>query len=695
MGKLFEELKRRKVFRVAGVYAVVAWLLMQVAATVLPALQMPDWTVSFVAMLFILGFPIAVILAWAYEVTPDGIRADNPNQASGTADQSVDRKLIYAIFALVLLVVGFQITDRFLAPSQRSAEDQSLPGNGRIASAEVRLTLPETHVDIITPGTALTTNFALSPDGRQLVFVASDESGESRLWLRSLRTPTAEPLDGTEGALTPFWSPDGRAIGFLTGDALKRLDLAGGAAQTLTPIESARGASWGADNTLIFAPNPTTPLMLMSATGGAATAVTTLETNQLNHRYPYFLPDGRRFLFSAEGSPDTAGIYLGHLDGTAPVRLTPADSAGVFHPDGWLLWVRAGTLTAQKLDLEQMALIGEPVTLADGVADNSALSLSALSVATTGLIAYRRGSTNVQQLTWVDRAGTVLGMLREPDATIYAPRLLPDGNRVVVYRVVQGNIDIWLLDGARTSRFTFDAGVDVFPLWSPDGSRIAFHSGRTGRGDLYQQPSSGTGEAALVVSSDLFKYPSNWSADGRFLLYMVTSLDTSTDMWAVPMTGEPEPFVVVQTPFDERWGVFSPDGRWLVYHSNASGRNEVYIRTFVAPDASTTAPIGGLWQISTAGGTFPAWSPDGQEVYYLDPAGNLLAVPIIAIGDTVEAGAPVVLFATHIFGGGADNGLGPQYDVAPDGRFLINTEVGESATNPITLIQNWNPEAVQ
>jgi Tol biopolymer transport system component len=554
---------------------------------------------------------------------------------------------------------------------------------------------PETRLELVTPATNAPTDFALSPDGRQIVFVASDDSGTSQLWLRSLANTTTQPLAGTEGAQLPFWSPDGRAIGFFAGNVLKRLDPGGGAPQTLTTITLPLGVAWGADNSLLFSANTVSPLMRVSASGGERTAVTTLEPGQTSHGHPYFLPDGRRFLFFVGGTPGTAGIYLGHLDGSAPVRLTAADSAGVYHPDGWLLWLRAGTLTAQRLDLAQAALTGEPRTLADGVA--TAGNLSALSVASTGLIAYRTGATSGQQLTWVDRAGTVLGTLGEPDSRMFTPRLSPDGRRVGVFRTVQGNADIWLLDGARTSRFTFDAAADTLPLWSPDGGRIVFFSNRTGVGNLYQKSSSGAGEETLLLGADQTLVPSSWSADGRFLLYSSASPQTGRDLWALPMSGDPAPFVVLQTPFNEVWGIVSPDSRWVAYQSNESGRNEIYVRAFMAPGAPdvSTAAVGGQWQISTAGGIHPSWSPDGQALYYLDSAGNMLAASFIATGDTVAVGTPDLLFATHIVGGGADIGAGRQYDIASDGRFLINTVGGEGASDPITLIMNWDPEAVQ
>ena len=460
-----------------------AWLLIQVAGEILPTFNAPAWVNQTVTLLLTLGFPITIIMAWAYEITPDGIRADSGTQSQQPINQSAAIQPInYIILGIVLLVAGFQIADRFLAPAQQSTSGQLASENTADMRDAAALALPETRVELVTPATNNPIDFTLSPDGRQIVFVASDDSGVSQLWLRSLATTTAQPLSGTEGAQQPFWSPDGRAIGFFTGSALKRLDPGGGAPQTLTTIGGLlRGATWGADNTLIFATNTAGSLMRISATGGEATAVTTLEPGQAGHRFPSFLPDGRQFLFYVGGSPDTAGIYLGHLDGTTPVRLTAADSPGVFHPDGWLLWVRAGTLTAQRLDLAQAALTGEPLNLADGVAVNG-FNLSALSVATTGLIAYRTGAGQQRQLTWFDRAGTVLGTLGEPDGTMSFPRLSPDGRRVAVFRNVQGNADVWLLDGARSSRFTFDGAEDIFPLWSSDGSRIVFRSSRTGGG---------------------------------------------------------------------------------------------------------------------------------------------------------------------------------------------------------------------
>jgi len=353
-----------------------------------------------------------------------------------------------------------------------------------------------------------------------------------------------------------------------------------------------------------------------------------------------------------------------------------------------LLWARANTLVAQRFDLTRTTLVGDPVTLADGMSTTrGATAIGGWSVATPGLIAYRAGSGRQRQVTWVDTSGTATGTVGEPDGTLWNPRASPDGRRVVVQRAAQANVDLWLLDGARTSRLTFDPAVDGFPVWSPDGTRIAFHSRRTGAGELYQTRTNGAGGEERVVAGDQIMVPSSWSRDGRSLLYTRVGAQTNADLWVVPMVGDHTPSVFLQTPFREAYGVLSPDGRWVAYQSNESGRAEVYVRPFVAPGAADQAVVG-QWQVSTAGGIRPAWRPDGKALYYLNPAGAMMAAPVAVSGATLEPGAPVVLFPTRIVDGGVDTSNGWQYDVAPDGRFLINTELpGDTA--PITLIQHW------
>ncbi len=492
---------------------------------------------------------------------------------------------------------------------------------------------PETRTEIVTPATDQPASFALAPDGRQIVFVASGD-GASRLWVRSLATAAVQPLAGTEGATWPFWSPDGRSLGFFSGGALKRLDLGGGAPQTLAPVPVGSGGTWSADGVIVFAPSLTTALRRVSATGGAVTDVTTLGPQQAGHGTPFFLPDGRRFLFAAVGGPDVTGIYLGSLDGSPAIRLAPDASppqyltAATGEPasdNGWLLRAQGKALVAQRLDLDRSALVGDPVMLADLVQDSGPSSTAGWSVAAPGLLAYRPGTLRQRQLTWVDRSGTVQGTVGEPDDSLIQPRVSPDGRRVAVSRTVGGNADLWLLDGARMSRLTFDPSLEVSPVWSPDGTRIVFGSARTGALDLYQTRTNGSGGEERIVASDLAMAPSSWSPDGRFLLYTHIDPQSYTDLWVVPMAGDHTPSVFLQTPFREANCAFSPDGRWVAYQSNESGRMEIYVRPFVppSPPASADKPgatvtpapsAAGQWQVSTAGGIIPAWRPDGKEL---------------------------------------------------------------------------------
>ena len=553
---------------------------------------------------------------------------------------------------------------------------------------------PEMRTEIVTPATTDPASFALSPDGRQLVFVASGD-GPSRLWLRPLAATAAQPLAGTEGGSYPFWSPDSRSVGFFADAKLKRLDIGGGSPQALANAPGSRGGTWNADGVILFARTFNGPLFRIPASGGEAVAVTKLDRQQ-SHRFPQFLPDGRQFLFYAQGTPETRGIYLGSLDSDETKRLTAADTAGVYAPSGWLLWVRAGTLVAQRLDLERRELAGDPVTVADPVGSNTNTNVGAFSVSAAGLVAYRPGGADRLQLRWFDRAGKALGTLGAPDEEsprLSSPRVSPDGRRVAVSRAVQGNADIWLLDGARTSRFTFDAAPDRNLIWSPDGSRIVFESDRKGTRNLYVKSSSGAGGEELLLESPQGKIMTDWSADGRFILYF-TPLNTDRDVWVLPMEGDRKPWVFLKTNFNERWAHFSPDGRWVAYMSDESGRDEIYLRPFGEPAAAgaTANRAGGQWQVSTAGGIFPRWRPDGKELYYIGPDGQVMAAPVTATGTTLEPGTPVALFETRIYGGGADNNQGRNYDVARDGRFLINT-VLEGAASPITLLQNWKPPA--
>ena len=541
------------------------------------------------------------------------------------------------------------------------------------------------RLDVTTPQTSDPTSFALSPDGRQVVFVAAGDGG-SKLWLRPLDRTTAQPLPSTEGATFPFWAPDSRAIGFFADAKLKRLDLPGGKAQELADASNGRGGAWSRDGVILFAANVISGLLRVPATGGTPTSVTRPAPGELGHRFPEFLPDGRRFIFWVGPSPpEVQGLYLGSLDAPETHRLVAADAGGAYAHPGYLLWPRQGVLVAAPFDVARGALSGGPVPIAPAVGSSVATNRSAFSVSTTGLLAYRTGVTGRSRLVWMDRSGRVVRALGPPDENqLVYPEPSPDGQRVAVQRTVQGNMDIWHVDEARgiRSRFTFDTSVDSTAVWAPDGSRLVFRSNRNGVYDLFEKRATGAGDEQLLFTSPDDKIPSDWSADGRFLLF-VNFVKNVPDLWALPIESQSvgTPFPVVQTRFAEDQGQFSPDGRWIAYRTNESGQDEIYVQAFPGPGSKA--------RVSAEGGSQPRWRRNGKELFYIGPDNRLMAVAIglPPDGHTPNVGAPFALFSTGLASRGAPK---HQYAVAPDGqRFLMVVSADETIASPITIVQNW------
>ncbi len=541
-------------------------------------------------------------------------------------------------------------------------------------------------------------SLALSPDGRQLAFVVTGGSGDTTLWVRALDVVSAQELPGTEGGAFPFWSPDSRFIGFFAQGKLKKIEATGGPVQTLADASAdPRGGAWSPDGTILFAPNILLPLFKVPAAGGVASPVTELDKTreQTSHRWPWFLPDGRHFIYFAVGNQkDAEGIYVGSLDTkevkfllNSKLRAAYASSApGASGATGYLLFVRDRTLVAQSFDPSKLQLSGEPFTIAEGVLNYPTgvgpTAYAAFSVSTNGHLSYLSGNAPVTQLAWLDRTGKLLGPIAAPG--IYRePWLSPDGKRIVAGSGDTAEQDLWLLDSARgtTTRFTFDPASDVSAVWSPDGSHIAFASNRGGKHELYQKISSGAGSDELLLHTEGNAYPDDWSLDGRFILYELDGgPKTKYDLWVLPLAGERKPFPFLQTEFTETHAQFSPDGRWVAYASDESGRAEVYVQSFPAS--------GGKWQVSTSGGDQPHWRRDGKELFYLAPDKRLMAGPVAA-GASFEAGAPVALFPTRV--PRADlTGDRNHFAVTPDGqRFLVNNLLEEGNTQPITLVLNW------
>jgi serine/threonine protein kinase/Tol biopolymer transport system component len=553
--------------------------------------------------------------------------------------------------------------------------------------------------------------FSISPDGLRIAFVGTEADGVNRLWVQSLDGLSAQPLAGTEGAFVPFWSPDSRFIGFFAGGSVKRIDATGGPPLTLVDNSGATqgGATWNRDDVILFAAYGVgNPIRRVPASGGVPTPVTTLhvEEGETRHAFPFFLPDGRHFLFLAVGSktagPNSpSGIYVAALDSNERKLLVPGGSNAMY-AQGYLFFLREQTLTAQPFDAELLEFTGDAVPIAERVGIGGQTGVAGgFTVSQSGVLAYETGSAGQgvvsagvpAQLVWFDRSGKQIGVLGDHARSGHV-QLAPDGRRlaVSVFDLARTSRDIWLFDIARglRTRFTFDVADEQASVWSPDGSRVVFNSRRKGPLDLYQKASSGADAEEELLADGLLKSPSDWSSDGRFILFLVEAPSTGADLWVLPLFGDRKPFPFLQTQFNELPGGFSPDGRWIAYVSNESGRSEVYVSPFPEPGrvrsaAATLETQGGKWQVSTAGGYQPRWRRDGKEIFYLGPDDKLMSAAVNGAGSAFEVGAVRPLFDTRA------GGPGFLYDVSADGqRFLVNTLVEElSESAPITLVVNW------
>ncbi|MGH9794017.1 MAG: hypothetical protein ACRD5G_04515, partial [Candidatus Acidiferrales bacterium] len=524
---------------------------------------------------------------------------------------------------------------------------------------------------------------AISPDGRLIVFAAHVGGGPQVLYLRAIDSLTAQPLLGTEGGAFPFWSPDSRSVGFFGAGKLKRIDVAGGPPVSLCDTGEGRSGSWNRDGVIVFSPDATSPLQTVSAAGGECRQVTQLDQarRESTHRWPHFLPDGRHFIYLARvgfgGAAEGTGIKIGALDGTPPKPLVAAASNAVY-ASGHILFARESVLMAQPFDPDKLELTGEAFAIVEQIQYDPSFSRGVFSASENGVLVYQTGQANVgTRLTWFDRSGKQVGVLGEP-ALYIDLRISPNRSKVAVTasdpRI--GPPDVWIYEVARglRTRFTFDPGVESHPVWSPDATRLAYRASNKGVPDLYQKSLAGAGHEEPLLESKIAKFPHSWSSDGRFLAYEVTG--QGTDIWVLPLTENSKPLPFLEAQFRQRQPHFSPDGRWLAYISDESGRNEVYVTPFPSP--------GRKWQISTNGGEQPRWRRDGKEIFYLDYSNNIVAVQVAASGDTFDVGAPKALFQA------LPMRRGNAYDVTGDGqRFLVNLILQQQSSEPMTLVINW------
>jgi serine/threonine protein kinase/Tol biopolymer transport system component len=535
------------------------------------------------------------------------------------------------------------------------------------------------------PGELSSSQMALSPDGRTLAFVANPAGSRPLVWIRALDSLTAVPLAGTEDALHPFWSPDGRSLAFFTPRSLKRVEVSGGTPQRLCEAVAGRGGAWSREGVILFANSSPSPIFRVPDTGGEPQQATDLDVahGEDRHRYPFFLPDGRRFLFWARTpGRDYTGIYVASLDSRKARLVVRSEAMGQYAAPGYLLTVHGGMLVAHYFDEKSAQVRGNPIRLAESLLTGNPPGYAPFTVSGTNALAYSSPYAKSRQLAWFDRSGRRLGNVGEA-GDYSTPRLSPDGKRIAVAAREESktDTDIWIFDSTREawSRLTFDPGSERAPLWSPDGSRIVFDSGSKGVLDLYETPSSGSGgEPRLVVHSSGDKFPTDWTRDGRFLVYHTFGGNSFWDLWIAPMDGG-KPFPLFASKFTEVQGQVSPDGRWIAYTSDESGRFEIYVTQF--PQKR------GHWQVSTAGGTQPWWRGDGKEVFYLGQDQTLMSVAV-RTGDAFEAAVPTALFKANF--PPAVPAFWNNYVSTADGqRFLVSELVTEAAAAPINVVLNW------
>jgi Tol biopolymer transport system component len=536
--------------------------------------------------------------------------------------------------------------------------------------------------------------FALSPDGHYLAMAVTQE-GKRELWVRALDTLQPQRLPGTDEATYPFWSPDSRYIGFFTQGKLKKIAVSGGPAQSLCDAPDGRGGTWNRDGVILFAPTPNAALQRVTAIGGVPAPVTKVEGGAF-HRFPVFLPDGRRFLYQTSGAGEKSGVYLASLDSQTGQRLLAEPSRAIYSlaqagsKIGYLLFIRENTLMSQPVESDTVRPAGDLFPVAEQVSYGAVFGYAPASVSENGILAYHAGrGISESQLVWYDRAGKELGKVgARSNANGFA--LSPDEKTVAAPRsqtAARSIWDIWLHEigrGAET-RFTFHQSINMQPVWSPDGRRLMFTSNRAGPYDLYLKDTSGAGQdEAFFQKPGTPKYVTDWSRDGRFLLYVDTDPRTKWDLWTVPVSGDRKAVPFLQTEFNEAQGQFSPDVNWIAYASDESGRYEIYVRPFPPGPAK--------WKISISGGQHPRWRSDGKELFYLSPELKLMSVAIKAVpgrSPVFEAAAPQVLFESHAVAVPAGFNMF-NYAVAADGkRFLVSTSGREAADAPVTVVTNW------
>jgi serine/threonine protein kinase/Tol biopolymer transport system component len=596
-------------------------------------------------------------IEWVAEDTRGGAPAPRPGRI-GWLWGIPTAVATMALTALVLVYLRKPVTDRVAISATISPPEKTSFDSALIAS--------------------------VSPDGTHVVFSATSEDGKTQLWIRRLAGSEAQPLPGTVNGKSPFWSPDGKAVGFFAGGKLKRIEISGGPPVDVCDAPNGRGGSWARDGTILLSQTAISPLSRVPASGGQPLQLTALNTKraETGHDSPQSLPDSRHFLYhSWSVSEEFSGIYLGSLDGSDPVLLLRGISNAAFAPPDHILFSQNGVLIARHFDQSSYEVSGESVTIARlPAATDLATSLSA---SRNGVLAFVSGAFGAErQLEWFNRSGKSEGTVGGK-GTYFTPRLSPDGSKIAVTLAPfrSPTRDIWVFDQAlhRETRLTFDQLHNWTPVWSPDGSQLAYSSNPKEKFHLYVRSADGSGARQPLLEDDATEYVDSWSLDGKYVAFarMSPGGKSGWDIWGMPLFGDRRPFPIVESQSNKEDPSFSPNGKWLAYDSDESGQWEVYVVPFPRGE--------GKWQVSKGGGEQPRWRRDGKELFYVGTGNRLMAAEVRDKGASLDFGTEQALFPIQ-----APDNPYRTYDVTGDGKkFIIVTGAAGLNAKAITLIADW------
>jgi Tol biopolymer transport system component len=622
---------------------------------------------------------IAIELKWIADSGPSSVAAGPLVSRANFRERILAIALVLAAGAAIafgVLYVKRPAMDRRVARTYVKSEE----GSGFIFSGDQK-------------------GFAISPDGLNLAYVASTPTPDSKsaLWIRPMDSLHARLLPRTEAAAFPFWSPDGRYIGFFAGGKLKKIDTQGGPPAIICDAPDGRGGSWNQQGDIVFTPTVNSPIYRVSASGGPISQLTTQDPskNETTHRWPWFLPDGRHFIFLAGSTftpseSATNSVMMGSLD-SRETKLLFHTHYQAAYASGRILFVRQSSLMAQPFDAKRFEITGEPVPVAEQVLEDSSIAHAWFSPSANGLLLYAEGAAKNRQLVWFDRDGKQVGAVPGEDA--YAGIALSRDGKKLSYYLDGTGFDVWDFDIARGVKIPLTFGAssgqgNLYPVWSPDGKYVAYTSYRDGKYGLYQKSADGSGEETLLLEGiDHFRVPTSWSTDGKFLVYhegvsgrtYANGVPGGWSIWVLPLFDDHKAYPFIQTTFSAREASFSPDGKWLAYCSNESGEYRVYVVPFPGP--------GGKWQVSLGDGRDPLWRRDGKEIFYLSADNKLMAVKVETSGGSFAAGGARVLFDSHSYG------VFGRYDVSADGqRFVVVYEGRNRTSTTLTSVVNWTTD---